>query len=263
MSSISVDNYKYKTWYEVFPDKKVKLEELYIHSSWKHIFKKIQNDNQEKWNDINNALSECLAENLNIFPHPDLVFSAFNKTPFDKIKVVIIGQDPYHNERTSKNIPEAIGTSFSVPIGVDIPSSLKNIYKNALKYKQMLHYPSHGNLDFWAYQGCLMLNTSLTVIKNNPNVHASIWKWFTDKIIETISDKKSNVAFALWGAPAYSKNILIDSDKHFISASSHPSGLSCNNPMKNFPAFVNCDHFGSINKHLKSHSKKQILWQIT
>ena len=132
------------------------------------------------------------------------------------------------------------------------------IYKNLLKYGHIEKIPEHGCLDYWAYQGCLMLNTSLTVIDGEKNCHSNEWKWFTDKIIEEISNKLNNIVFVLWGGEAYKKIELIDLDKHHVIISSHPSGLSANKEFKSYPAFVNQDHFGIINSYLKD----KIIWRF-
>lgn len=263
-NQLSINNYDHKSWSQKYPDGKVKLEDLYLHKSWKPIFNKIRTNNPKKWENLNNALSECLSNGENIFPYPDLIFDGFNKTPFDKIKVVIIGMDPYFNQRNinSKNIPEAMGLSFSVPKGIPIPSSLKNIFSNAVKNKQMYKYPSHGNLDFWAYQGCLMINTALTVVQKMPGSHASLWNWLTNEICKEISDQHPALVFVLWGSPAFERSRFIDTTKHNCVISSHPSGLSCYKPMKEFPAFSDCNHFGKINEYLVRNNKTKIIWQI-
>jgi uracil-DNA glycosylase len=261
---ISVENYTHMDWKERFPDGKVKMEELNVHSSWKPIFKEIRESEPDKWAELNDILSDHIKFNDRIFPYPDLVFEGFNKTPFDKVKVVIVGQDCYFNEHTidKKDVPEAMGMSFSVPIGITIPSSLKNIFNNAVKFKHMFKYPEHGNLEFWAGQGCLLMNAALTVIKKTPNCHAHLWHWFTDKIIQKLSDKHNKLVFVLWGSPALGKVSLIDGTKHHFIISSHPSGLSCNKPLKTYPAFVDQDHFGKINEYLEKNKKKKIIWQI-
>ena len=155
-----------------------------------------------------------------------------------------------------------MGLSFSVPIGIPIPSSLKNIYKNAIEYGHFFRYPDHGNLEFWAFQGVLLLNTALTVQKGHKNSHSSIWSDFTNAIIEKISNKMNGIVFVLWGAPALTKLSLIDTKKHEILISSHPSGLSNNKQLGKYPAFSSIDQFGTINKLLKKCGKEEIVWQI-
>ena len=161
----NINNFKLDSWIEKYKDKEVKLNKLYIHSSWKNFF---ENEfNKEYFKKIEDYLSFCLSKTdgkIKIFPYPDNLFSAFNYTPFYKLKVVILGQDPYHNyiKFNNKIIPQANGLSFSVPIGMKIPSSLNNIFKNMYKYKHIKKIPKHGNLFLLALQGFLFLNTSLT-----------------------------------------------------------------------------------------------------
>lgn len=268
---LDANNYKIKTWTEKFPDYNVKLGKLKINSSWSDFF---DNDNKdvndkiyEKIKDIDDYFSHCLNVtngDLNIYPYPDLIFNALNTTPLNDIKVVILGQDPYHGFEYKNNtkIPQAMGLSFSVPKGIKIPSSLNNIYDNLLKFGHITKKPIHGNLSFWAYQGCLLLNTSLTVQESNPNCHEEYWKFITDELIKFISNQTENIVFVLWGAPALKKLSLIDQQKHKVIISSHPSGLSYTKPLGKYKSFSEVDHFGEINKYLTEHDKKSILWQI-
>lgn len=259
------------TWKEKFPDNKVNLssDEIKesIYDSWIPLFDKLFTDQRFK-NRIEKELSEDMIKNpnLNMYPKPDYVFNAFGLTSFKKLKVVILGQDPYFNHENydDKIVPQAMGLSFSVPQGVMIPSSLKNVYTNLKKNGHIDKIPESGNLESWAKQGVLMLNTSLTVKEGsiNKNCHQFIWKWFTDEIISYISENKSNIIFVLWGSPAYSKKELIDTSKHELIISSHPSGLSYTKPMSGYSAFVNQDHFGIINKKLNEWGMKEIDWTI-
>ncbi|QKF94058.1 uracil-DNA glycosylase family 1 [Fadolivirus algeromassiliense] len=257
--------YGIQNWKDKYPDYNVDLNKLQIHNTYKPFFE-LPNI-KEDLDSISEYLSHCLKStngNVNLFPYPDLVFNALNVTPLDKIKVVILGQDPYHSfeNYNGKVIPQAMGLSFSVPKEFDIPSSLKNIYKNMQKYHHIDKSPNHGNLSFWSYQGCLLLNTSLTVQEGCPNCHQNYWKQITNGLIKYISDNTENVIFVLWGGPAYSKIDLIDQKKHKVIISSHPSGLSYNKKLRDYESFENTDHFGEINKYLKEHNKSTILWQI-
>ena len=249
---------QYPSWNDKYPNNEVDLTDVSFHSSWKPMFKTLFSD--PKFVLIEDGLSNELKNsdgNLSMYPLPDFVFHAFRLTTFDKVKVVIIGQDPYFNKG------EAMGLSFSVPFGATVPSSLKNIYLNMWKNKNIKSVPQFGNLEFWAQQGCLMLNTSLTVLDGdkNKNCHQNLWKWFTDKIIRYISEKGDKIVFVLWGGNALEKLSLIDLDKHDVVVSSHPSGLSCNKSLKSYPSFDSFDHFGEINSILRKWGKEEILWQ--
>jgi len=203
-----------------------------------------------------------LNKSLKIYPRPNYVFKALSITAPDDVSVVFLGQDPYFNCEyyQEKPVPQAMGLSFSVPNNMRIPSSLDNIFSNMLKFGQITKKPTSGNLWFWASQGCLMLNTALTVEDGQKKSHSNYWEWFTDYMIKYISDNLNGVVFVLWGSDAYSKINHIDLDKHHTICSSHPSGLSANKPFRNFPAFMDFDHFGEINKLLKSMGKREIMW---
>lgn len=247
----------FKKWSQKFPDE-VDLSKIRYHRSWSDIFDELFED--ERIKKSNAELSAVIKKDpdVKMYPPPELVFNAFLQTSFDKVKVVILGQDPYFSA------DQAMGLSFSVPYGMDVPSSLQSVYNNLVENKHISKKPKHGNLEFWAAQGCLMLNTCLTVVdgKENINGHQHIWKWFTDKIIKYISDKKDNVVFVLWGGPALGKAELIDQDKHEVIVSSHPSGLSANKPLRNYPAFNGYDHFGRINCVLEKWGKLPIIWDL-
>lgn len=255
----SVNDYKkIKSWQETYPTSEVILNFNNIHSSWNYFMKDIILSGDLV--DIENKLSEQLKKNKNILPYPETIFWAFKFTSFNDLKVIIIGQDPYF--KMEKGVPQGMGLSFSVPVGIEIPSSLDNIYKNMKKYNHISKDPDHGNLQFLANQGCLFLNTALTVAENEKNSHSEIWKQFTDSIIVKLSNEKNNLVFVLWGASAYEKYNLIDKKKHMIIVSSHPSGLSCHTPLKNYPAFNNSDHFGQINNYLNSKNIKKIIYGL-
>lgn len=186
-----------------------------------------------------------------IFPSGQLIFNAFNKTPFDKVKVVILGQDPYHQPK------QAMGLCFSIPDNVPPPRSLQNIFKE-LKSDIGMPTPNNGDLTHWATQGVLLLNTVLTVRQNEPGSHSRIgWLNFTDAVIKKISEKKSGVIFLLWGKYAQEKKSLIDVSKHFILEAAHPSPLSANN------GFFGCKHFSKTNTILVQQGKNAIDWSTT
>jgi len=184
-----------------------------------------------------------------IFPPENKIFAALNLTAFDEIKAVIIGQDPYHG------IGQANGLCFSVSDGIKKPPSLINIFKE-LKSDLDCPIPETGNLEPWAKQGVLLLNTSLTVREGEPGSHAKKgWEQFTDKIISIISNKKEGVIFLLWGNHAQEKEKLIDTTKHLVLKASHPSPLARG-------AFFGCKHFSKTNSQLIQLGKKPINWQI-
>ena len=185
-----------------------------------------------------------------IYPPGKLIFNAFSTTPFNNVKVVILGQDPYHNPG------QAHGLSFSVPYGVQPPPSLVNIFKEQ-REDLGIEIGNHGNLEKWAKQGVLLLNASLTVEANTPMSHSKIgWHIFTDAVIKTISDNKENVVFMLWGGFAKSKLELIDKSKHLVLTAAHPSPLSAHN------GFFGCKHFSKANQWLQDKGMKPIDWAL-
>lgn len=184
------------------------------------------------------------------YPPIDLIFSAFNHCSFNDVKVVVIGQDPYHGEG------EANGLSFSVNDNVKIPPSLRNIFKEINTDLDAVFMPTSGNLEKWADQGVLLLNASLTVRKDTPNSHKHLkWNLFTDAVIQTISDKKENVVFLLWGSFAQKKGLKIDRSKHYVLESGHPSPMSANQGK-----WFGNKHFTKTNEFLKSKGLGEIEW---
>ena len=187
-------------------------------------------------------------KNKQIFPPPKLIFNAFNLTPVNKVKVVIIGQDPYHREG------QAHGLSFSVPKNVKIPPSLINIYKE-LESDVGTNIPNHGLLEGWAKQGILLLNSVLTVESGKANSHKGIgWEKFTESVISKISIKKKKVVFLLWGNYAHKKEEFINPNEHLVLKTVHPSPLSAYN------GFFGCKHFSKTNKFLKQNNIGEIIW---
>ena len=185
-----------------------------------------------------------------IYPPGSLIFNAFNTTPFDKVKVVLLGQDPYHGKG------QAHGLSFSVQDGVPPPPSLMNIFKE-LQSDIGVPFPTTGNLTPWAEQGMLLLNASLTVRANEPMSHAKIgWAAFTDAVIKKISDQKKNVVFLLWGKFAQEKQVLIDETKHCILKAAHPSPFSAHS------GFFGCHHFSKTNEYLAKNGIDPIDWKL-
>lgn len=183
-----------------------------------------------------------------VYPPSNLIFNAFNLTPFDKVKVVILGQDPYHN------VGQAHGLAFSVPDGIQIPPSLQNIFKE-LNSDIGMPIPKSGNLENWAREGVLLLNASLTVRANMAASHARIgWQQFTDAAIRALSDKKEHLVFILWGNYAIAKESLIDHSKHLVLKTVHPSPLSASR------GFFGCHHFSQTNQYLINNGIQPINW---
>jgi uracil-DNA glycosylase len=178
------------------------------------------------------------------------IFNSMKTTSFDNVKVVLLGQDPYHNEG------QAMGLSFSVPRGMERPPSLVNMYKE-LNAELGVPISQSGDLTGWAKQGVLLLNAVLTVRAHNANSHKGKgWEFFTDSIIKKISDKKEGVVFLLWGANARSKKALIDTKKHLVLECAHPSPLSAYN------GFFGCGHFKKTNEYLEKQGKAPIDWSV-
>ncbi|WP_263146823.1 uracil-DNA glycosylase [Pseudomonas sp. RIT-PI-AD] len=185
-----------------------------------------------------------------IYPPGPMIFNALNSTPLDKVEVVILGQDPYHGPG------QAHGLCFSVQPGVPVPPSLQNIYKE-LKRDLNIDPPRHGCLQHWAEQGVLLLNTSLTVEQARAGSHATKgWQFFTDKVIEVVSRERPRLVFLLWGAHAQSKERLIDTTKHLILRSAHPSPLSAHR------GFLGNGHFSRCNKFLEQQGLPPIDWRL-
>lgn len=183
-----------------------------------------------------------------VYPPPRFIFNAFNRTPFNKVKVVILGQDPYHGPN------QAHGLAFSVTDQVPIPPSLQNIYKE-IKSDLGITSPRSGNLERWADQGVLLLNATLTVRGGAAGSHQHQgWEEFTDAVIKTLSDKKNHLVFLLWGSYAQKKGAVIDTDKHLVLKSPHPSPLSAH------AGFFGSRHFSQTNEYLKKQGFTPIDW---
>ena len=190
------------------------------------------------------------ALNRQIYPAGNNIFRAFEKTPFDQVKLVILGQDPYHGPN------QAHGLSFSVQDGVPIPRSLKNIFKE-LQNDIGISIPTSGNLTAWAEKGVLLLNASLTVRANEPASHAQIgWLSFSDAVINNLSSKKKDLVFLLWGKFAQEKQLLIDGRKHFVLKAAHPSPFSADK------GFFGCKHFSKSNEFLMLKGIDPIDWKL-
>lgn len=205
----------------------------------------------EYMKELKKKLVEEIKADIVLYPPPKQIFNAFNLTPFDKVKVVILGQDPYHGQG------QAHGLSFSVPDGIAPPPSLVNIFKeieNDLAVKPPSR-PASGNLEDWAKQGVLLLNAILTVRANSPASHRALgWEKLTNAAIKSLSGKREHIVFLLWGKFAQEKENLIDKSKHLILKAAHPSPYSANS------GFFNCKHFSKTNDYLLNTGQTPIDW---
>lgn len=224
-------------------------DQIQLESSWKAV---LNNEfNQDYFKQIKQFILQEKAKGKEVFPPGKLMFNAFNLTPFNQVKVVIIGQDPYHG------LGQAHGLSFSVPTGIKIPPSLQNIYKE-IQSDLGLSIPNHGNLESWAKRGVLMLNAVLSVNSGEPASHkAAGWENFTNAVIYYLSQQRSNLVFMLWGRFAQEKELLIDAHKHLILKAAHPS------PFSAYQGFMGCKHFSKANEFLKLKGIEPIDWSIS
>ena len=222
-------------------------QNTYIEKSWCDIINK-EFEKEYMKNLFKNLIQER-TEN-EIYPNNNDVFNAFNYTRINDIKIVILGQDPYHGKG------QANGLAFSVSKGIPPPPSLINIFKEINRDLGINNY-KNGDLTKWARQGILLLNSTLTVRSNNPGSHQNKgWEQFTDKMISIISKKKDGIIFLLWGKFAQKKKKLIDTTKHHILISSHPS------PLSSYRGFIGCGHFSECNEILKNKNKNKINWKL-
>ena len=219
-----------------------------IEDSWKRVLK--DEFTKDYFLQIVTFIKTERAAGKIIYPPGSLLFNAFDKTPFDKVKVVLLGQDPYHNPG------QAQGLSFSVPKGVTKPPSLINIFKELQSDLGIAPSP-HGDLEKWATQGVLLLNASLSVRKNEPGSHSKIgWIEFTDAVIKKISEEKKGIVFLLWGKFAQDKQVLIDETKHHVLKAAHPSPFSADK------GFFGCKHFSKTNEFLMQDGLQPIDWKL-
>ena len=227
-------------------------------NSWSDLFGNIII--KEKINYINQELEkdlELLDNIIDIFPKPDKILNCFDLCDVEDVKVILVGQDPYINKFDINGVvtPQAMGLSFSVPKGINIPPSLKNIYK---ELKDDLNIENlHGDLTNWNKQGVLLLNRSLTVREGQSNSHKKIWNGFMEKVIEFINEKKNNCVFILLGNDAKKLKKLINSDKHLILEGTHPSPLGANKG-----GFFGRKYFSKTNEYLLKYNKSIIEWKL-
>ena len=217
-----------------------------IHESWKNILQ--QEFDKPYFGELVEFLHREKREKKTIYPPGPKIFNAFDLTPFENVRVVILGQDPYHGPG------QAEGLSFSVPHGVKLPPSLQNIYKEIESDTGISTAGRDGSLEHWAEQGVFLLNAVLTVRASEPTSHSKIgWTTFTDSVIKVISDHKEGVVFLLWGNYARSKRDLIDHQRHYVLEAAHPSPLARG-------AFFGCKHFSKTNNILLGRGENPINW---
>lgn len=222
--------------------------DVQIEASWKNILQ--QEFSKPYFLQIVTHLKTERSTGATIYPPGSKIFNAFDQTPFHKVKVVLLGQDPYHGPH------QAMGLSFSVPEGITAPPSLVNIFKE-LKTDIGLTTPATGDLTPWAKQGVLLLNAVLTVRANEPASHSKIgWMQFTDAVIRKISEEKKGVVFLLWGRFAQEKQVLIDETKHHVLKAAHPSPFSADK------GFFGCKHFSRTNELLSKDGIDPIDWKL-
>ncbi|HRD42165.1 MAG TPA: uracil-DNA glycosylase [Ferruginibacter sp.] len=223
--------------------------DVQIHPSWKNILK--DEFDKDYFAELVYFLKTEKQLGRLIYPPGTLIFNAFNQTPFNKVKIVILGQDPYHGAG------QAHGLSFSVPNGINPPPSLINIFKEMEKDLGLKMPVGYGNLTSWANKGVLLLNAALTVRAGEPFSHAKMgWAIFTDAVIQKISDLKEHIVFILWGKFAQEKQILIDETKHFILKAAHPSPFSADK------GFFGCRHFSKANDLLAKNGIEPVDWTL-
>lgn len=220
-----------------------------IEESWKNVLE--SEFSQPYFQALRQFLKSEKAKGKIIYPPGSFIFNAFHLTPFNAVKIVILGQDPYHGTG------QAHGLCFSVQQGVKPPPSLVNIYKELKTDINGFQIPLHGNLESWAKQGVFLLNAMLTVEQDKPASHKEIgWQKFTDAAIKHLSDKRENLVFMLWGSFAQQKSFLIDAKKHLILKAPHPSPFSADR------GFFGCKHFSKANAYLLEHHSEQINWNL-
>lgn len=217
-----------------------------IKTKWKGVIKSFINENPEKWATLNTSLqnqTEKLDDFLEIYPKQENIFKCFDFFDPEDTKVVILGQDPYHGKN------QAMGVCFGVPKKAKSPPSLKNIEKEL--FEDVNKYIKNKDLYYWAEQGVLMLNASLSVLERTPASHMKLWKDFTSFIVDYLNKQNEKIVFVAWGAFAYKKFLDINIDKHYVLVSSHPSPFSCRKPFRQFPSFLGSKPFSTINSVLE------------
>ncbi len=218
-----------------------------IESSWRDALKDFFTT--DEWHQLAVSVRQEYLSDKEVYPRATQVFHAFNCCPFTKVRVVILGQDPYHGKG------QAHGLSFSVPQGTRTPPSLQNIFKEIQNDTGVTVDTRSGDLTPWTEQGVFLLNSILTVVANTPTAHRGLgWEGFTDTVIQTLSEKREHLVFLLWGAYAKGKQELIDNTKHAVFTAAHPSPFSAHH------GFFGCKHFSKANEYLVANAQKPIQW---
>lgn len=265
---VDANKYNYISWNEKYDDQKISLRKLLTNKDWIEFMDIIKGEKYYK--NIHKILENILIEEptKSIVPYPELLFYPLNLLSPKDIKVFIFGQDPYPGSEEHHNeiVPQAMGASFSVPKNMARPVSLLNIYKNLESYGHITKIPEHGYLVSWMVQGVFMYNATLTTFLGLTNAHQRLWTSFTDSLIKYINEHCKNIVFILWGRDAANKEKYINTKKHSVIISSHPSPLAFNKTLSSststtdHKAFKDIDHFGKANKYLKSHKREEINW---
>ena len=231
----------------LIPEASLPPAQVNIEASWREALS--AEFSKPYFHELITKLKARIAEGATVYPAGRDIFRAFAEAPIDQVKVLILGQDPYHNPG------EAMGLSFSVPRGKRVPPSLRNIYKE-LQEDVGFQEVQHGDLLHWAQQGVLLLNSYLTVERNKPKSHHKLgWDTFTDAVIETLSNRREHVVFMFWGAPARAKAALVDKSKHLVLEAAHPSPLARG-------AYFGSKHFSQANAYLQANGQTAIDWQL-
>lgn len=263
-------DYYYKSWPQKFTKGKIKLLRLIKNDSWQDFFDSIKDTKNFK--NIEKIIESMIINNPDkiIVPYPRLLFHPMNILSPDKIRVVILGQDPYIGSQSFDDItvPQAIGVSFSAPKNYPKPKSLLNIYANLNKYNHINCIPDHGYLISWVVQGVFMFNTTLTTFLGTSNAHKNLWNVFTEELIKYINNNCRNIVFLLWGANAANQEKLISTKHNKVIISSHPSPFSFTNTLTTVinnrkiihNSFFDTDHFGETNKYFKKLGLEEINW---
>lgn len=271
---INANRYNFANWRDYYGKSKVNILNLFTNVRWQPFVDTIY---QHRYIDnINNELTQMIKDKRQIVPYPQLLFNSFNCVSPNRLKVIIIGQDPYPNYQVINGvkIPDACGSSFSLPLGCNKAKTFVNIIKNLKKYGHLNHDPTTASLSYWILQGVFLFNSTLTTIQTKSNTHTKLWNDFSKDFISYVNQNLTDVLFLVWGRDAYNVCKDIDVKRHHLIISSHPSPLATdktfsitgrgkNKNIKNtYPPFSNCDHFGLANEWLISKGKTPIFWHI-